>query len=225
VLGFLTTLSSIWRTLQCIRRYWDTGHERLHLLNCGKYILTISFYVTLSIYRTDETAKNRYIFIVLATLNSSFNSFWDLRYDWGLRDTHAKYRFLRRDLGFRMAWMYYVARIIDTTLRFTWILYIAIPQQLQHSAITSFGISVDEVCRRELWSLFRIDNEHCTQSSRSQTCGILPSDSGYIPELEPEKGFRGGGIPTNNSLALTDAKANQIVTSANLSFPDPVCIC
>jgi hypothetical protein len=95
-------------------------------------------------------SRNRYIFIVFATLNSSFNSFWDLRYDWGLRDTHAKYRFLRRDLGFRMVWMYYVAMLIDIALRFTWILYIAIPQQLQHSAITSFGMSVGEVCRRGL---------------------------------------------------------------------------
>jgi hypothetical protein len=111
--------------------------------------------------------------------------------------------------------------LIDVTLRFTWILYIAMPQQLQHSAITSFGISVGEVCRRGLWSLFRIENEHCNQSSRSRTCGILPSDSRYIPELEPEA-FRGGDIPTDNSLAPTDANANQIVTSANLSFPDPV---
>jgi hypothetical protein len=221
----MTALPSIWRTFQCIRRYWNSGYERLHLLNCGKYILTISFYVTLSIYRTDEMAKDRYIFIVFATLNSGFNSFWDLRYDWGLRDTHAKYRFLRRDLGFSVVWMYYVAMLIDIALRFTWILYIAIPQQLQHSAITSFGISVGEVFRRGLWSLFRIENEHCAQASRSRTCEILPCDSRYIPELEPEDVFpgskateRGGGSLTNKFLVPTDAKP----TSVSLSFPDRV---
>jgi hypothetical protein len=229
VLGFMTTLPSIWRTFQCIGRYWNCGHERLHLLNCGKYILTTSFYVSLSIYRTDETAKNRYIFIVLATLNSGFNSFWDLCYDWGLRDTHTKYRFLRRDLGFRVAWMYYVAILIDITLRFTWILYVAIPQQLQHSAITSFGISVGEVCRRGVWSLFRIENEHCAQTRRSRTCGTLPNAFGYIPGSEPQDALsgskateRGSGGLTNNPLVPTDAKPNQITRSVSPSFPAPV---
>jgi hypothetical protein len=86
---------------------------------------------------------------------------------------------------------YYVAMLIDITLRFTWILYIAIPQQLQHSAITSFGMSVCEVCRRGVLSLFRIKNEHCARTSRPRTCGTLPYDSRYIPELEPEDAFPG----------------------------------
>lgn len=61
----------------------------IHLLNCGKYILTVSFYVALSVYRTHETVTNRCIFIVFATVNSSVNSVWDLYCDWGFGDSRT----------------------------------------------------------------------------------------------------------------------------------------
>jgi hypothetical protein len=85
----MTTLPSIWRALQCVRRYQDTNQKSIHLVNCGEYILTVSFYITLSVYGTHETFPDRSIFIVLATISGIVNSFWDICYDWGLGDPRA----------------------------------------------------------------------------------------------------------------------------------------
>ena len=43
-----------------------------HLVNCGKYMCTILFYVTLSLYRLDETMTRKICFIFFATLNGIY---------------------------------------------------------------------------------------------------------------------------------------------------------
>lgn len=227
----MTMLRSIWRALQCIRRYLDTNRESIHLLNSGKYLLTVSFYVALSVYRTHETFPNRCVFIVLATANTSVNSVWDVCYDWRLGNPHARYPFLRRNLKFTAAWLYYVAILIKVLLRFTWILYIAIPQQLQHSAVTSCGVSVGEVCRRGLWSLFRIENEHCNRNNIVEGGKALPHSSWLFSKLESREarerchsGASGRGYrsPTYSRDALTDGKPNATSPCTRLAVPECV---
>ena len=56
-MGFFSTLPSIWRFLQCIRRYMDTGDWFPHLANLMKYTITAIYYITLSIYRIDRKPK------------------------------------------------------------------------------------------------------------------------------------------------------------------------
>lgn len=174
MLGFVTTLPGIWRALQCIRRYWDTGNKFPHLLNCGKYFATIMFYSSLSIYRLDQKPSTKAVFIMFATINSIYTSFWDIYYDWSLGDPHAKHRFLRKELAYKKIWWYYAAMVVDPILRFNWVLYTVIPLQLQHSAVTSFGVSILEVCRRGFWSLFRVENEHCTNVGRFRASRDVP---------------------------------------------------
>jgi hypothetical protein len=172
--GFLTALPGIWRALQCIRRYADTGNKFPHLLNCGKYFATIMFYATLSIYRIDQKPATRAVFITFATINSIYTSFWDIYYDWSLGDPHAKHRFLRKELGYKKVWWYYTAILIDPILRFNWVMYTVIPLQLQHSAVTSFCVSLSEIFRRGMWSLFRVENEHCTNVGRFRASRDVP---------------------------------------------------
>lgn len=174
VLGFLTTLPGIWRALQCIRRYWDTGNKFPHLLNCGKYMATILFYVTLSVYRIDQRTSTRIVFIVFAIINGIYTSFWDIYYDWSLGDPHAKHRFLRKQLAYKRIWWYYAAMIIDPVLRFIWVLYLIIPLQLQHSAGTGFFVAVVEICRRAMWSVFRVENEHSANVGRFRASRDVP---------------------------------------------------
>ncbi|KAH3950644.1 hypothetical protein HBI24_116920 [Parastagonospora nodorum] len=174
VVGFLTALPGIWRALQCIRRYADTGNKFPHLLNCGKYFATIMFYATLSIYRIDQKPATRAAFITFATINSIYTSFWDIYYDWSLGDPHAKHRFLRKELGYKKVWWYYTAILIDPILRFNWVMYTVIPLQLQHSAVTSFCVSLSEIFRRGMWSLFRVENEHCTNVGRFRASRDVP---------------------------------------------------
>jgi hypothetical protein len=71
-LGFLTALPPIWRFLQCIRRYKDTRNVFPHLVNCGKYTMSIAAAVMLSLYRIDGTRSNLALFITFAMINAVY---------------------------------------------------------------------------------------------------------------------------------------------------------
>ncbi|GAT19728.1 signal transduction protein Syg1 [Aspergillus luchuensis] len=162
LLGFFTCLPGIWRALQCLRRYADTRNVFPHLLNFGKYTFTILYYVTLSLYRIDKAERFQATFITFALLNAVYVSVWDLVMDWSLGNAYAKRPLLRDVLAFRQAWVYYVAMVIDVIVRFNWIFYAIFTRDMQHSALLSFFVALSEVCRRGIWTIFRVENEHCT---------------------------------------------------------------
>lgn len=72
LLGFLTAVPALWRFFQCLRRYRDTRNVFPHLVNGGKYSMTILSYVTLSIYRIDRTNGNMALFIFFSVVNSIY---------------------------------------------------------------------------------------------------------------------------------------------------------
>ncbi|KAJ5562932.1 hypothetical protein N7461_001693 [Penicillium sp. DV-2018c] len=162
LLGFFQTLPSIWRSFQCIRRYLDTKNAFPHLLNLGKYIFGVLFYATLSMYRIDLQTRFQASFITFALLNAVYTSVWDLIMDWSLGNPYAKNPMLREVLAFRRVWVYYAAMILDVVVRFNWIFYAIFIKNIQQSALLSFMVSLSEVCRRGIWSIFRVENEHCT---------------------------------------------------------------
>lgn len=82
--------------------------------------------------------------------------------DWSLGNPYAKNPLLRDVLAFRRVWVYYVAMVLDVVIRFNWIVYAIFVRDIQHSAVMSFVVSVSEVFRRGVWSIFRVENEHCT---------------------------------------------------------------
>lgn len=175
LLGFLTTLPAIWRANQCLRRYYSTHELFPHIANFGKYICTILMYVTLSLYRIHKTTEMKALFIAFATVNGIYTSIWDIAMDWSLGDPEAKNRYLRKTLAYRdHAWWYYGAMIIDPILRFNWIFYIVIPLGSQHSTIVSFLIALSEVFRRGVWTLFRVENEHCSNIRNEKASKDLP---------------------------------------------------
>ena len=71
-MGFFAALPPIWRALQCIRRYYDTRNIFPHLVNCGKYVMTIMSAVTLSMYRIQATESNLALFIGFSTVNAVY---------------------------------------------------------------------------------------------------------------------------------------------------------
>ena len=71
-LGFLGALPPIWRALQCIRRYYDTRNVFPHLVNCGKYTMTILTAVWLSLYRIGDSQTNLSFFIAFASINAVY---------------------------------------------------------------------------------------------------------------------------------------------------------
>lgn len=145
------------------------------------------FYTILSVYRLNKNHATYSAFITFATINSVYTSFWDIYYDWSLGDPHAQHRFLRPELGYKKIWWYYAAMIIDPILRFNWVVYTIVPLQIQHSAVTSFCVSLSEIFRRGMWSLFRVENEHCTNVGRFRASRDvpLPYDTTPSPDLEP----------------------------------------
>jgi hypothetical protein len=114
------------------------------------------------------------LFIVCATINAVYCSIWDLVMDWSLIDPTAKHRFLRENLAFKQIWMYYLAMLIDPILRFNWIFYAIYTNDVQHSAILSFMVSLSEVFRRGMWTIFRVENEHCTNVGRFRASRDVP---------------------------------------------------
>lgn len=162
LLGFFTCLPSVWRAFQCIRRYADTKNAFPHLLNLGKYIFGVLYYATLSMYRIDRHTRFQASFITFALLNAVYTSVWDLIMDWSLGNPYAKNPLLREVIAFRRVWVYYAAMVMDVVIRFNWIFYAIWSHDIQHSAVLSFVVALSEVCRRGVWSIFRVENEHCT---------------------------------------------------------------
>jgi hypothetical protein len=113
-------------------------------------------------YRIDPHTRFQAAFITFGLLNAVYTSVWDLIMDWSLGNPYAKHKLLREVLAFSRAWIYYVAMVVDVIIRFNWIFYAIFVHDLQHSAALSFVISLTEIIRRGMWSIFRVENEHCT---------------------------------------------------------------
>jgi hypothetical protein len=169
-MGVFTCLPSFWRACQCVRRYAnDKKKKKLsfpqdafpHLFNLAKYLCGIGYYMTLSMWRINRQTRFQASFLTFALLNSLYTSIWDVVMDWSLGNPYAKRILLRDELSFRYAWVYYAAIVLDVVVRFNWIFYAIFSNDIQHSAFLSFFVSLSEVFRRGVWSVFRVENEHC----------------------------------------------------------------
>ncbi|KAH1491873.1 hypothetical protein KXV92_008653 [Aspergillus fumigatus] len=162
LLGFFQCLPSIWRALQCLRRYGDTKNVFPHVVNFGKYMFGVIYYATLSMYRIEKMTRFQAPFVTFALLNAVYTSVWDLIMDWSLGNPYAKHPLLREVLAFRKVWVYYAAMVADVIIRFNWIYYAIFARDMQHSALLSFMVALSEIFRRGVWTIFRVENEHCT---------------------------------------------------------------
>lgn len=124
--------------------------------------MTILNYMTLSIWRLQMeqepagTAKTA--FIACASLNSIFTTIWDIVMDWSLMDPSADRPLLRKNLGFDVAWPYYLAMLVDPIIRSSWFFYIVYAGQ--NPGMQSYILALAEVLRRFMWCFFRVENEH-----------------------------------------------------------------
>ena len=209
-MGVMSCLPNVWRLLQCIRRFLDSGNWFPHLINGIKYILGVTYNASLCAYRMSSgNQRIRFIFILFATLNSAMTSIWDLVLDWSLFQTSHSNIFLRDDLYLagkpkikdgkykrsRKA-VYYFAMIWDVLIRFQWIVYAVAPASIQQNAKTSFILALTEVLRRFNWIIFRVENEHVANVHLFRVVGDAPlpypilddrtTPSSQVPEPSPE---------------------------------------
>ncbi|KID87626.1 exs [Metarhizium guizhouense ARSEF 977] len=174
LLGFFMALPPLWRLFQCVRRYKDTCNVFPHLVNGGKYIMTILCTVMLSLYRINGTRSNLALYIAFSTINGIYVSIWDLFMDFSLLQTDARHFALRDILAFKRRWPYYFIMVVDPLLRFAWIFYAIFTHDLQHSTLVAFAVSFVEIVRRGMWALFRVENEHCANVSQYKASRDVP---------------------------------------------------
>lgn len=157
-----------------------------HLVNCGKYGMTILAAVMLSIYRIHDTHSNLALFVTFSTVNAIYCSIWDLLMDFSLLQPDARHNLLRDILALKRRWIYYAIMVIDPILRFAWIFYAIFTHDTQHSTAVSFLLGFAEVTRRGMWALLRVENEHCGNVAQYKASRDvpLPYHLGHEPLIE-----------------------------------------
>ncbi|KAJ2404957.1 Signal transduction protein [Coemansia sp. RSA 1935] len=174
----LLMMPNVFRLLQCVRRWFDSGDAFPHLANGAKYSSTI---ITIWLATTNQIVGGsvwKPIWVASAILNSCFTSLWDLLMDWGLFEERSKHRFLRSELKFNRTWVYYVSMVLDVTLRFLWILQIS-PTFFSfghsvHRSTISYIAAALEVVRRFVWNFFRVENEHVSNCGQFRATVDIP---------------------------------------------------
>lgn len=192
----------------------DTKNAFPHLLNLGKYIFSILYYATLSMYRIERQTRFQASFITFALLNAVYTSVWDLIMDWSLGNAYARNPLLREMLAFRRVWVYYVAMVVDVIIRFNWIFYAIFARDIQHSAVLSFVVSLSEVFRRGVWTIFRVENEHCTNVLlfRASRDTPLPYEIPATPALDGAQ---------NDDVQLQEQRTTPFMSPGDVEFGTP----
>ncbi|QRW04806.1 xenotropic and polytropic retrovirus receptor 1 [Ceratobasidium sp. AG-Ba] len=171
----LSGLPSFIRLVQCIRRYIDSKNH-IHLVNGGKYTASIINYITYYAWR--HYGSNRDfrlgIWILFATINSCYTSYWDLTMDWSvLQVKGVQYKFLRKELAYsNYVPLYYIAIITNVVIRFIWVWYI--PTGGLSAGIRSFLFALLEMLRRIQWNFFRLENEHIGNADQFRVTREVP---------------------------------------------------
>jgi hypothetical protein len=94
--------------------------------------------------------------------------------DFSLLQANARTRLLRNITALRPVWIYYLIMVVDPILRFSWIFFAIFTHDSQHSTIVSFMVSLAEVIRRGLWTLLRVENEHCANVAQYKAARDTP---------------------------------------------------
>jgi hypothetical protein len=96
--------------------------------------------------------------------------------------------------------------LVDPLIRFNWIFYAIFRNELQHSAILSFLVALTEICRRAMWALFRVENEHCTNVGKYRASRDVPLPYEFVSQenLNPvtEHGLQVGTTPAREDLPV-----------------------
>ena len=122
-------------------------------------------------------------------------------------------------LGYKWPWVYYVAMVLDPILRFNWIFYAIYADDLQHSALLSFFIALTEVCRRGMWTLFRVENEHTTNVGRFRASRDVPLPYELSPS-EPSTPSHTPAAPATPSASALE-HGQMATTTATPAGPQP----
>ena len=170
----LSCLPALWRLLQCLRSFYDTGNGR-HLFNAAKYCTTfpVVFFATMFSVRVPPGtsilalgfADGGWIvacLILFSFVNAAYAFFWDVYFDWGMVDSTLS---LRPHRLYRRKCYYYSALVLNFVLRFSWTIKLTvILLWWKDSDLLYTVLTVAEIFRRFVWNFFRVELEQVSHS-------------------------------------------------------------
>ncbi|CAF1079183.1 unnamed protein product [Rotaria sordida] len=211
----LLATPSLLRLTQCLRRYYDTKLKFPHLVNAGKYSVSIIVAITNSLRRA----------------NIAFNQLiWDVKMDWGLFHKNAgENRFLRDHIIYSSKNYYYYAIIQDLVFRYSWTVNIFIhfnSGAAEYSDVIGFGFGLLELIRRFSWNFFRLEYEHLNNCGRYRVIrdiSIKPIATGIDFALaDSSKLSKTSSLRNRYRIARcqTIIEENNMVTGDNATMDD-----
>ena len=171
-------LPVLWRFLQCLRKYNDSGaspRRWLQLANATKYALSlfVSLFSALNVGGGggggSVFAAQPFWFAVFVG-SSLYSWCWDVFVDWGLAP-YADGEVLSRPRRlYPAAWWYRCAAAADSVGRFVWLAQILPPSDTSRridAIVPDFFVpllALAELARRSAWSCFRLEHEHVSNA-------------------------------------------------------------
>ncbi|WRT70222.1 uncharacterized protein IL334_007217 [Kwoniella shivajii] len=160
------------RFVQCLKRYHDSKLN-IHLINAGKYLSVILQQCLFIYWRSRGSLSNDRSFIVwiiVATASAAYTCTWDLVIDWSLFRPQSG--LLRKDLGYSMRFVYYMAMVSNFLIRFVFLWYL--PLSTQNVRLRSFIFALAEMLRRWQWNFFRVETEHLGNADAYRVTREIP---------------------------------------------------
>jgi len=171
------------RSLQCLRRYYDSGKRHPNLPNAFKY--SLSMLVTLtgifnpSLKQRSGTVVTpfQYFYLTVAGISTIYSWLWDVFQDWNLFDS-TQPGFIRKRRILSNTYYYYLAIIMDLVFRIFWT-WTLIPNGRQTDlSIINLYIApfsaMAEIFRRTMWSFFRLENEQLNNTAGYRKSTHIP---------------------------------------------------
>lgn len=103
--------STIGGFLQCARRWFDEG-QKSHLVNLGKYVSAMLAAGAKVAYEKEKHVGWLCLVVVMSSVATMYQLYWDFVKDWGLLQTNSKNPWLRNELVLRRKIIYYISMVL-----------------------------------------------------------------------------------------------------------------
>uniref|UniRef100_A0A0D9WQ09 Uncharacterized protein n=1 Tax=Leersia perrieri TaxID=77586 RepID=A0A0D9WQ09_9ORYZ len=163
-----------WRAMQCARRWFDEGDIN-HIVNLGKYVSAMLAAGTKVAYENDNSAGWLSLVIIVSSIATIYQLYWDFVKDWGLLQFNSKNPWLRNDLILKQKYIYFLSMGLNLILRLAWLQTVIHPNiGSLDSRVTLFFLAALEVIRRGHWNFYRLENEHLNNAGKFRAVKVVP---------------------------------------------------
>uniref|UniRef100_A0A0A9GKC5 EXS domain-containing protein n=1 Tax=Arundo donax TaxID=35708 RepID=A0A0A9GKC5_ARUDO len=120
-------------------------------------------------YENNNSAGWLSLVIIVSSIATMYQLYWDFVKDWGLLQFNSKNTWLRNDIDSN------TLQGLNLVLRLAWL------QTVIHlnigsldSRVTSFFLAALEVIRRGHWNFYRLENEHLNNAGKFRAVKVVP---------------------------------------------------